>query len=178
MVLFEECRQTFFYTWLLIFFLLYWKKESFFIPVHLEDKAMTQFIVPGHYLTDAYSFKDKNTKRYDRPTCLPLQYACTEIEAFLVFTYSLRAINVLKRPWMCRAALSKTSARRISNMAIWPALRNTFVLPSYHVKQYVKHIVWISSQINLNIIKSITSVSMICSQEYWRARISLRTVWS
>lgn len=167
MVLFEACRQTFFYTWLLIFFLLYWKKIKFFHSSSFGGQS---------YLTGAYNFQDKNTKRYTRSTCLPLQYACTEIEAFLVFTYSLRAINVLKRPWMCRAALSKTSARRISNMAIWPALRNTFVLPSYHVKQYVKHIVWISSQINLNIIKSITSVSIICSREYWRARISLRTV--
>lgn len=63
----------------------------YLITVHSKDKAIT-------LSTHVCRFPKKTIKQYDTPACLPLQYACTEIEASLVFTNSLRVINILKRP--------------------------------------------------------------------------------
>lgn len=61
---------------------------------------------------------------------LPLQHACREMAATRFARKSLRVTNTRKRPWIRFAAESKTSARRESNIPIWPALRKTLVFPN------------------------------------------------
>jgi hypothetical protein len=68
----------------------------------------------------------------------PLQYAWKADAAARVEIKSLCAINVRKRRWTRFAALSKISARRESRIPIWPALRNTFVLPNCEKKKKKK----------------------------------------
>jgi len=74
----------------------------------------------------------------------PLQHAWRETAAARIEMKSLCAINVRSRRWINFAALSKTSDRLESKIPIWPALRNTLVLPN-----------WIRRKIiNIAIIKS------------------------
>lgn len=68
---------------------------------------------------------------------LPLHKDCTTMLAFRIAINRFRAWWVLTRRWMVFAALLRTSALLASNSAIWPALKNTFVLPIWrlHVQQ-------------------------------------------